>query len=136
MSLATIVLVIAYFRLCSASNHIAGSSLLSVSLILIYGAGECPSAHDAPTISMIVEVSAASAISYSRALKPSPRGQGHDGEAGGEAGGRDCTGDEEKVNRENEELRKEVEELWATVRQRRDNDDDLAFVGPRRDALR
>lgn len=96
-SLTTVVLALSCFRLCFAPNSPAGSSLLSVSLVLIYDPGGCPSAPDATAITMIIEVNVAGAISFSLALKSSLRGQ------------EEAT--VEKVRREKKKLRKEVEEL-------------------------
>lgn len=71
LSLATAVPALPSLRLSYAPNRPAGSSPLSASLVLGYGPGGCPSAPGASAITMVVEVSAAGALSFSLALKPS-----------------------------------------------------------------
>lgn len=72
LSLATAAPALPSLRLSYAPNSPAGKSPLSMSLVLGYGPGGCPSAPaGASAITMAVEVSAAGAVSFSLALKPS-----------------------------------------------------------------
>ncbi|CAM0950838.1 unnamed protein product [Alopecurus aequalis] len=72
LSLATADPAFPSLRLSYAPNRPAGSCPLSLSLVLGFGPGGCPSAPaGASAISMAVEVSAAGAVSFSLALKPS-----------------------------------------------------------------
>lgn len=71
LSLATAVPSLPSLRLSYAPNRPAGSSPLSASLVLGHGPVGCPSAPGASAITMVVEVSAAGALSFSLALKPS-----------------------------------------------------------------
>jgi hypothetical protein len=73
LSLATAVSSLPSLRLSYAPNRPAGSSPFSLSLVLGSGPGGCPSSAPAgaSAITMAVEVSAAGAVSFSLALKPS-----------------------------------------------------------------
>ncbi|XP_047046389.1 uncharacterized protein LOC124651342 [Lolium rigidum] len=73
LSLATAAQALPSLRLSYAPNRPAGSSPFSLSLVLGSGPGGCPSSGPAgaSAITMAVEVSAAGAVSFSLALKPS-----------------------------------------------------------------
>lgn len=73
LSLATAAAALPSLRLSYAPNRPAGSSPFSLSLVLGSGPGGCPSSApaDASAITIAVEVSAAGAVSFSLALKPS-----------------------------------------------------------------
>ncbi|XP_051186607.1 uncharacterized protein [Lolium perenne] len=73
LSLATAAAALPSLRLSYAPNRPAGSSPFSLSLVLGSGPGGCPSSGPAgaSAITMAVEVSAAGAVSFSLALKPS-----------------------------------------------------------------
>jgi hypothetical protein len=71
LSLATAAPALPSLRLSYAPNRPAGSSPLSLALVIGTGPGGCPSAPSASAITMAVEVSAAGAVSFSLKLKPS-----------------------------------------------------------------